>query len=61
MERHKRQNEKVLRYFVEASIQTYGTIAYLCKGDRSAIEMANRVARLNKNILPGLELLAAVV
>ena len=40
MQRHKGQNEKVLQYFVDASIQTYGTVAYLCKGDRSAIVMA---------------------
>ena len=58
----KGQNDQVLHIFVDASIHSYGAVAYLCNGNRSAIMMAkNRVVPLKTITLPKLELMAAVV
>jgi len=51
-----------LHIFVDASIHSYGAVAYLCNGNQSTLVMAkNRVAPLKKLTLPRLELMAAVV
>ena len=58
----KGQNDQVLHIFVDASIHSYGAVAYLCNGNRSAIVMAkNRVVPLKTITLPKSELMAAVV
>ena len=48
--------------FVDASIHSYGAVAYLCNRNRSAIVMARKKVEPLKTItLPKLELMAAVV
>ncbi|XP_053389438.1 uncharacterized protein LOC128552428 [Mercenaria mercenaria] len=51
-----------LHIFVDASIQSYGATAYICRRNHSSLVMAkNRVAPLKPLTLPKLEHMAAVI
>ncbi|XP_053390230.1 uncharacterized protein LOC128553138 [Mercenaria mercenaria] len=51
-----------LHIFVDASTQSYGATAYICRRNHSSLVMAkNRIAPLKPLTLPKLELMAAVI
>ncbi|XP_053392072.1 uncharacterized protein LOC128554787 [Mercenaria mercenaria] len=61
-DKHPTADDTILHVFVDASIQAYGAIAYLCRRQQSTLVMANsHVAPLKKITLPKLELMAAVI